>query len=93
MFPKAKDCAVCYTGSKLSPDREKELEKLVLSLLPKNEGEHIMQSVLDSYVAEGKAENSIEVARAMLNRNKPLDEIEEFSGLSLDEIRKLQTRH
>ena len=100
---------VCYISSKLPLDERDEFEKIIRGSLPTNDGDNVMQSVLDSYVAEGKArgitigkqegkvegkaENSIEVARAMLSRNKPLDEIEEFSGLSLDEIHKLQTRH
>jgi predicted transposase/invertase (TIGR01784 family) len=40
--------------------------------------------------AEGKAEGKMEVAKAMLAKNKPLDEISAFTGLTLQEIEKLK---
>ena len=37
--------------------------------------------------AEGKAEGKIESARAMLERDYPLQEVSEITGLSLEQIR------
>jgi len=39
--------------------------------------------------AEGRAEEKIQIARAMLAKKKPIEEIEEFTGLSKGEIEKL----
>jgi len=38
---------------------------------------------------EGKMEERLAIARKMLNRDKPMDEIAEDTGLTIDEIRKL----
>ena len=39
--------------------------------------------------ASGRAEREIEMARAMKNDNKPIDEISKYTGLSTEEIDKL----
>ena len=39
---------------------------------------------------EGRETEKIEIAKVMLSKNKPLEEIAEFTGLSLDEIAKLK---
>ncbi len=39
--------------------------------------------------AEGASNKAIEIARAMLAKKKPIEEIEEFTGLSKGEIEKL----
>ena len=100
---------VCYISSKLPLDERDEFEKIIRGSLPTNDGDNVMQSVLDSYVAEGihigkqegkaegkaegKVENSIEVARNLLKAGVEIETISNATGLSLDEIRKLQTRH
>ena len=38
---------------------------------------------------DGKASKAIEMARAMKNDNKPIDEISKYTGLSTEEIDKL----
>ena len=40
--------------------------------------------------AEGKAEGKIEIAKAMLKKDMPLEEIMEFTGLSVEELAKLK---
>ena len=96
---------VCYISSKLPLDERDEFEKIIRGSLPTNDGDNVMQSVLDSYVAEGKArgitigeargeaKNSIKVARNLLKVGVEIETISNATGLSLDEIRKLQTRH
>ncbi|MEE0181230.1 MAG: hypothetical protein UEP31_05375, partial [Anaerovoracaceae bacterium] len=39
--------------------------------------------------ASGRAEREIEMAKAMKNDNKPVDEISKYTGLSAEEIEKL----
>ena len=39
---------------------------------------------------EGKRENQIEIAKAMLRKNMELDDISEIIGLTIDEIKELQ---
>ena len=38
---------------------------------------------------EGKKQNQIEIAKKMLNKNKPIEEIIEFTGLTKEEIERL----
>ena len=42
--------------------------------------------------AEGRAEEKMEIAKAMLAKNKPVEEIEEFTGLSKEEIARIWKR-
>ena len=39
--------------------------------------------------AEGKEERSLEIARKMLSKNHPIDEIAEFTNLSVEAIQNL----
>ena len=39
---------------------------------------------------EGKKQNQIEIAKKMLNKNKPIEEIAEFTGLTEEEVNKLK---
>ncbi|GHU37019.1 hypothetical protein FACS1894105_08360 [Clostridia bacterium] len=41
---------------------------------------------------EGKIENALAIAKKMLSKNRPIDEIIEFTELSLDQITKLQSQ-
>jgi predicted transposase/invertase (TIGR01784 family) len=40
-------------------------------------------------IAEGENKKAIEIARAMLVKNKPVEEIEEFTGLSKEDIARI----
>jgi len=39
-----------------------------------------------------KRKNSIEIAKTMKRANEPLDKIAEFTGISLEEVKKLRVR-
>ena len=60
--------------------------------------DYIRESELnDSYndgiaegISKGKQENSIEIARKMLNKDRPIEEISEITGLTKEEILKLK---
>ena len=41
-------------------------------------------------LSEGKRENSIEIARKMLIKDRPIEEISEITGLTKEEILKLK---
>ena len=41
-------------------------------------------------LSEGKRENSIEIAKKMLNKDRPIEEISEITGLTKEEILKLK---
>ena len=51
---------------------------------------HDEVSAMSGARREGRAEGYAEVARRLLKRNRPIDEIMEDTGLSRDEIRRLQ---
>jgi predicted transposase/invertase (TIGR01784 family) len=85
-----------------SPYMKKAAERLSILTMSNHEREVYDSYVMDSmkgrdYLisaeakgkAEGKAERDIEIARAMLAKKKPIEEIEEFTGLSKGEIEKL----
>jgi predicted transposase/invertase (TIGR01784 family) len=40
--------------------------------------------------AEGEEKKAIEIAKAMLTKNKPMEEIIEFTGLTIKQIEKLK---
>ena len=40
-------------------------------------------------IAEGEASKGLDMARAMKEDNKPVDEISKYTGLSIEEIEKL----
>ena len=60
--------------------------------------DYIRESELnDSYndgiaegISKGKQENSIEIARKMLIKDRPIEEISEITGLTKEEILKLK---
>ena len=60
--------------------------------------DYIRESELnDSYndgiaegISKGKQENSIEIARKMLNKDRPIEEISEITGLTKEEVLKLK---
>ena len=45
---------------------------------------------LSEGMSKGKRENSIEIARKMLNKDRPIEEISEITGLTKEEILKLK---
>ncbi|WP_341758086.1 transposase [Candidatus Tisiphia endosymbiont of Ditula angustiorana] len=87
-----------YTDAKLPEDRQSELEQLLTKYLSEEEKGSIMRTVAQKYIEEGtqygiqigKAEAMKAVAKTMLIKNKPLDEIIEFTGLTKIQINKLK---
>ena len=49
-----------------------------------------MHLARDEGIKQGAKQNAIETAKKMLDKNKPIEEIEEFTGLSQEEIEELQ---
>ena len=47
------------------------------------------RSMIESALVEGEAKGKIEIARKMLLKNLPIEEITEITGLTLDEIKNL----
>lgn len=85
-----------------SPYMKKAAERLSILTMSNQEREIYDSYVMDSmkgrdYLisaeakgkAEGKAEERMQIARAMLAKKKPIEEIEEFTGLSKGDIEKL----
>ena len=82
-----------------SPYMDKVAERLsVIKMNSEERNEYIYyqkqsvhsQDILSSAEAKGKIEEKIKIARAMLAKNKPIEEIEEFTGLSIEEIEELR---
>lgn len=49
-----------------------------------------MKNSLDTAKEEARNERDIEIAKAMLNDNEPIEKISRFTGLSIEEIEKLK---
>ena len=117
-----------YTSSKVATEKTDELNKLILSHLPDDEGEKIMRTIADSYIdeglekgiekgmvlglekgkaegkaegiAKGKAEGKAEgiaigvetIVRRMLQEKTDINFIASVTGLSNDEILKIQNK-
>ena len=100
----------------MATEETDELNKLILSHLPDNEGESIMRTIADNYINEGlekgmvlgmekgKAEGiaigeargaekrNIEIAHRMLEEKTDIKLIALVTGLSKDEISKIQNK-
>ena len=55
----------------------------------KEEREQLSQEFREIGIAEGRAEESERIARRMLADGLVLEKVAEYSGLSLEEVRKL----
>ena len=62
-----------------------EVEGMLKGITVEEYGEVMKREGFD----DGKASKAIEIARAMKNDNKPIDEISKYTGLSTEEIDKL----
>ncbi|CEO17842.1 hypothetical protein RMONA_07455 [Rickettsia monacensis] len=88
---------LCYTLTKISQNDIIEIEKILKSHLNPEEGEQIIGSIVEHWLQEGRQEGMYigemklaEMAKKMLRKNKPLDEIIEFTGFTKKEIEELQ---
>jgi len=87
-----------YTEKKVPIERKEELIKIILDELPDNTGEEVVKSVADTYIDEGyvigldegREEEKIEIASNMLEQDFNLKQIASVTGLSANEIKKLQ---
>ena len=70
-------------------DKKEELTKVILTSLPKEDGEDIMYTIADGYIDQGKAEGKAEVAKSLLSKNIDHDIISSATGLSIDQITNL----
>ena len=62
-----------------------------MSIFEYNEELHIQMERADAR-EEGDAEGVQKIAKAMLKANEPLEKILKYSGLSLEEIKRLQSK-
>lgn len=91
-----------YTDTKVGSDKKDELTRLLLTNLPKEEGEKLMYTIADSYIdqgiekgiiigkAEGVQQSKIEIAKKMLTQDYALTDISDLTGLSISDIKNLQ---
>ena len=93
-----------YTNSKVPAENKQLLEEIIVNNLPKEDQEVIMRTVADTYIDEGIAigeargiqkgatNKVIEIARRMLQEKTDIKFISSVTGLSSDEILKLQNK-
>ena len=100
--------AIWYNDTKIPLNKKQEFEQLVLDHLPKDKGAEIMKTIADSYINEGVSKGivqgiaigvekgantkAMEIARRMLKENTDVKFIASVTGLSTDEILKLQNK-
>ncbi len=79
--------------------KEHKAEVIAVSIFEYNEELHIQMERADAReegYAEGKEDgiltNQFQVAKAMLNANEPLEKVLRYSGLSPEEIERLQSQ-
>jgi hypothetical protein len=88
-----------YTDGKLPENKRDELS-FILEHLPKNDGENIMKTIADSYIDEGinkgitigEARGVEKTAKRMIKEGIDSKLISSVTGLSTDDLLKLQNR-
>jgi len=97
-----------YIDGKLSVEKRDELSSLIIEHLPKDDGEKLMRTIADSYIDEGVSKGILigknegiaigeargveKTAKKMLKENTDIKFIASVTGLSTDEILKLQNK-
>jgi len=92
-----------YTDSKVPAENKQLLEQLIVDNLPKEDTDNIMKTIADTYIEEGinkgiaigEARGEarlIEVVRRMLKENTDIKFISSVTGLSTDDILKIQNK-
>lgn len=97
-----------YTDSKVPAENKQLLEQLIVDNLPKEDTENIMRTIADTYIeqgvekgiaigeakgeARGVEKRNIEIARRMLKENTDIKFISSVTGLSADDILKIQNK-
>ena len=93
-----------YIDGKLSEEKRDELSGLIIEHLPKDDGEKLMRTIADTYIEEG-VEKGIAIgeargvekekhfiAKKMLESNTEIKFISSVTGLSTDDILKIQNK-
>ena len=97
-----------YIDGKLSVEKRDELSSLIIEHLPKDDGEKLMTTIAESYIDEGvskgmligeargeargaEKEKSL-IAQKMLKENTDIKFISSVTGLSTDELLKIQNK-
>ncbi len=97
-----------YIDGKLSVEKRDELSSLIIEHLPKDDGEKLMTTIAESYIDEGvskgmligeargeargaEKEKSL-IAQKMLKENTDIQFISSVTGLSTDELLKIQNK-
>lgn len=87
---------IWYNDCKIPLNKKQEFEQLVLEHLPKEKGEEIMKTIADAYIEEGEARGEArgieKTAKRMLKENTDIKFIASVTGLSSDEVLKLQNK-
>ncbi len=94
-----------YSNSKLPEDKQPVLEKIITKHLPREDKKDIMRTIAQKYrdegiqigrtkgklegKLEGKEERNIEIAKSMLQKGYPLEDIMLLTGLSRSHIQGL----
>jgi len=85
-----------YTDAKVSEEKQEQLTRLIIDNLPKEDGEELMRTIADSYrdegVNKGIAIGVEKTARRMLQENTDINFISSVTGLSIDDILKIQNK-
>lgn len=97
---------ICYTDAKVPMDSKQALNELIKNNLPKEDGEKVVYTIADSYVAEGfhkgvKAakevwiqegmrESTKQIAINMIKSNLDFKLISSVTGISVKDLQKLE---
>ena len=93
-----------YTDSKVPAENKQLLEQLIVDNLPKEDTDNIMRTIADTYIEEGIAigeargvekgatNKIVEIARRMLQEKTDIKFISSVTGLSSDEVLKIQNK-
>ena len=93
-----------YTDSKVPAENKQLLEQLIIDNLPKEDTDNIMRTIADTYIEEGiekgmvlgmekgREEGIKQTAINMLRQNLDNSLISSVTGLSNDEISKIQSK-
>ena len=97
-----------YSDSKVPAENKQLLEQLIVDNLPKEDTDNIMRTIADTYIEEGlnkgiaigeargeargEEKSILKVARRMLQENTDIKFIASVTGLSSDDILKIQNK-
>jgi len=93
-----------YSDSKVPAGKKQLLEQLIVDNLPKKDTDNIMKTIADTYIEEGvnkgiaigeargEEKSILKVARRMLQENTDIKFIASVTGLSTDDILKIQNK-